>query len=132
MSKPKKVVDYIKLRTIKDNSNNFSALIGLKRVNNILKKFIKYGICGTVIAFVVIVGYNHYNNVMLNGIKNFDDMLSKIYDKRKAFYDKHKILFLDYSQKKDIDRSEDVANITSSRKKLIKNASGLVLETCKL
>jgi hypothetical protein len=129
--KTRKVIDWIKYKNIKDASKNYSALKGLKRVNKILYRFIKWGLIGFVVSIGSISYYKYFQEITQNGIKNFESKLNALDNKERFYLLKHQKLSLEYGNIKNIIRSEDKIGITYYREKLLKNASGLVLETCK-
>lgn len=128
--KTKKVVDWIKYKNIKDASTNFSALKGLKRVNTILYRIMKWGLIGFVVCYGSLNYYKYFQDLTQNGIKNFEAKLEKLDNKQRLYLHKHQKLSLEYGNLKNIIRSEDKMGISYYREKLLKNASGLVLETC--
>jgi hypothetical protein len=129
--KTRKVVDWIKYKNIKDASTNYSALKGLKGVNKILYRFIKWGLIGFFIGLGSLTYYKYFQDITKNGIKNFETKLKAADNKERLYLLKHQKLSLEYGNLKNIIRSEDKMGITYYREKLLKNASGLVLETCK-
>ena len=132
MSTHKRVIDWIKLKNIREQTkNNYSALKGLRRVNNLLYKTLKYGFILTLVCFGGHGLYRRFNDTMENGIKEFENKINDIYDKKRLYLQKHRALMLDYSAAKEVDAAENKIGITYYREKLVKNASGTVLETCK-
>jgi hypothetical protein len=131
--KPKRVYDWIKYRNIKEATVNYSALKGLKRVNKILSFFIKMSIAGVFIGYGCYALYTHYIDIFDTRIKQLEKMINtEGEDERKIVYlNNHIKLGIDYGRNQIMDQVEDKSGITYYREKLLKNASGIVLETCK-
>lgn len=129
-TKTRKVVDWIKYKNIQEASVNNSALKGLKRVNNILSRFLKYGLIGFFVGFGALTYYKYFQDVLKNGIKNLEEKLNSADNKERIYLLKHRKLSIEYGNMKNIYRAEDKMGITYYREKLLKNATGLVLETC--
>lgn len=128
--KPRKVVDWIKYKNIREATINYSALKGLKRVNSILSGVIKYGILGFFVFAGTWYAIKSYRETMQEGIKYFENKLNSLPDKERIYLNNHIKLSLDYANPKDIINAEDNLGVTYYREKLLKNANGLVLETC--
>lgn len=96
----KKVVDWIKLSNIKHNSINFSALNGLQKRNQILKKLIKYSIFSSIIGYTVYYYYNDFETLISDGGKTFLKKLNNLPNKESTFKDSHKLLCLEYLDNK--------------------------------
>ncbi len=128
----KKVVDWIKYKNIQESTrNNNSALKGLRRVNKILSRSIKLGIFSFISLSTFYYYYRDYNDTMNNAIPFLEKRVATIPDKKNIYMQNHIKLSLEYSDLTNILNAEDKAGLTYYREKLIKNASGLVLETCK-
>ena len=131
--KPKRVYDWIKYRNIKEATVNYSALKGLKRINKILSFFIRTSLAGVFIGFGFYALYTHYIDIFNTRINQLEKMINaEEEDERKIVYlNSHIKLAIDYGRNQIMDQVEDKTGITYYRDKLLKNASGLVLETCK-
>ncbi len=129
---PKKVIDWIKYKNIKDATINNSALKGLKRVNKILLKFLKISVISLTLYFSSKLLYIHYQDVFFFRIKNLENSLNSLTeDQKKIMYlNNHMKLNIEYGYAQEMDKSEDKTGITYYREKLLSKASGLVLETC--
>jgi hypothetical protein len=130
-NKTKKVVDWIKYKNLKEASINYSALKGLKRVNKILSRIIKFGLIGFLFYSGIQTCYLKYKQIMENEINDLENQLKRNPNLKKLYLQNHLKLSLDYVNRDDYVLSEDKADITYYREKLLKNATGLVLETCK-
>jgi hypothetical protein len=130
--KTRKIVDWIKVNNLKEATRNYSALTGLKRVNNIIKFIFKMTIGGAII-YIPLVGFlNDVDNVLKNGSKNFFKKINAIPNKEKLFHNAHYKSILNYHDDDEFENKETELGIYDYRRKLFKNASGLVLETCKI
>jgi hypothetical protein len=127
---PKRVIDWIKFKNLKDNSVNYSAMTGLKRINKILSRFIKFGVLGLFLSLGAIKFYKDYKENFENGIKNFEEKIKALDDKERIYLNKHRQLSIEYANISNFRDAEERTGISYYREKLLKNASGLVLETC--
>jgi len=98
--KSKKVIDWIKFNNIKENSVNLSALDGLKRRNNILRKSIKYSIVLGILGYTSYYYLNEYNIIVSDGGRTFINRLNNLPNKKSTFKDSHKLLCLEYLDNK--------------------------------
>ena len=98
--KSKKVIDWIKFNNIKENSINFSALDGLKRRNNILRKTIKYSIVLGFLGYATFYYHNEYNMLITDSGRTFLNKLNSLPNKKSTFKDSHKLLCLEYLDNK--------------------------------
>jgi hypothetical protein len=130
-SKPKKILDTIKLRNYNEASMNLSALKGLRRINTTLSRFIKLGLALLISGFSYFKLKSHFNYIMNNSVKNLEEKVTKLQNIEKFYLERHKNLMLDYAVKESIDNSEESFGIIDVRNKYMKYANGLVLETCK-
>ncbi len=126
----KKVVDWIKFQNLRESTRNYTALKGLGRINKILSKTTKYGLLGLIIFIGSYSSYRMYKETMETGIDYFEKRLDTIHDKQRVYLTNHVKLSLEYANNYDINYAEDKSGITYYREKLLKNANGLVLETC--
>jgi len=127
----KKVVDWIKFKNLKDATINYSALQGLNRINKLLSRFIKYGLLGFIIIGGSYIYYKRYCDIISNGVQFLEKQIHNLDDKQIIYLKNHIRLSLDYAYPDDILKAEDKIGITYYRQKLLRNASGLVIETCK-
>lgn len=98
--KSKKVVDWIKFNNIKENSINLSALDGLKKRNEILRKFIKYSIVFGIAGYTSYYYFNQFNMVIKDGGRTFINRINSMPNKKSTFRDSHKFLCLEYIDNK--------------------------------
>ena len=75
--KPKRIIDWIKYKNMKEATINYTALTGLKRVNRILTRLIKFSILGFIVGYGCFSLYNHYNDIFENRIKTLEELISK-------------------------------------------------------
>jgi hypothetical protein len=131
--KPRRIYDWIKYRNIKEATVNNSALVGLRRVNKIISTFIKISFAGMFIGYGLYAMYTNYTEIFEKRIKSIERMIdTEGEDEKKIVYlNNHIKLGLEYGRIQEMDAAEDKTGITHYREKLLKNASGLVLETCK-
>jgi hypothetical protein len=130
--KTKKIVDWIKVYNLKDQTRNYSALKGLGRVNKIISTIFKLTIGGFILYFPISSFLRDVDNVLKNGPNEFFKSLDSIPNKEKIFHDAHYKSIINYGNENTIENKEIELGIYDYRKKLLKNASGLVLETCKI
>lgn len=130
--KPKKIIDWIKYRNMKESTINYTALTGLKRINKILTRFIKLSFIGFTIGFGSLAVYNHFQDLFKNRIDQIEQMISSEgEDEKKIVYlNNHIRQSIEYGKKSEMDDIEEKTGIIYYREKLLKNAKGLVLETC--
>jgi hypothetical protein len=128
--KTRKVVDWIKYQNIKENTKNYSALKGLKRVNTFLTRSIKYGVLAFFIGYGCYKYYKDYQETIINGIKSLEEDINNLEEKPLEYLNSHIKLSIEYGNPNLINKAEDDSGITYYREKLLKNATGLVLETC--
>lgn len=132
VNKPKKIIDWIKFRNIKEVTINNSALKGLKKINSLLSRFIKVGIIGFLSYNCFKLAINHFEDVFYKNIEKLENEINKLDEDRKKYIylQNHIKLSLEYGNSKRMDDIEKKTGIAYYREKLLKNASGLILETC--
>jgi len=130
--KPRKIIDWIKYRNMKESTINFTALTGLKRINKILTRFIKFSIIGFTLGFGSLAVYNHFQDVFNNRINQIEQIISQEGEEEKkiVYLNNHIRQSIEYGNKSEMDNIEEKTGIIHFRQKLLKNAKGLVLETC--
>jgi hypothetical protein len=129
--KTKKIVDWIKYNNLREQTRNHSALKGLGRVNGILRFFSKLVLGGVVIYFPLMGFLNDVENVLKNEPGNFFKRLDAIPNREKIFHNAHYKSIIDYTKEDEFETKEVELGIHDYRKKLLRHANGLVLETCK-
>jgi len=98
--KSKRVIDWIKFHNIKQNAINLSALDGLKKRNQILRKIIKYSIFCGILGYSSYYYINEFNMIISDGGKTFLSRLNGLPNKKSTFKDSHKLLCLEYIDNK--------------------------------
>ncbi len=129
---PKKIYDWIKYNNIKDATINNSALKGLKRVNKIVSRFLKFSFFSLFVYFGYKISLKHYEDVFHNNIKNLEKSLNLFSEEERkyAYLNNHIKLSLEYGNSSEMNSIENKTGIAYYREKLLQNAKGLVLETC--
>jgi hypothetical protein len=129
--KTKKVVDWIKFNNLKEQTRNYTALKGLGRVTKITKMLLKITIGGLLVYFPLVGFLNDVESVLKNEPKNFFKRLYALPNREKIFHSAHYNSIIGYAKDDIFETKEVELGIHDYRKKLLKNANGLVLETCK-
>jgi len=95
--KVKKVVDHIKLKNLKDNSVNLSALTGLRRINKVIYRSIVFGFSISAIGFFTTAYYNNIIYSITEGKKLFLNRLDTLPNKETLYMEGHKKMMIEYS-----------------------------------
>ena len=94
--KVKREIDHIKLKNLKDTSINVSALKGLRRINNVIRKSLLFGISISVFGFLATAYYRNVIYAITEGKKIFLEKLNTMPNKEKLFLDGHSKLVEEY------------------------------------
>jgi hypothetical protein len=129
---PRKIFDWIKYQNIKESTINNSALVGLRRINKKFSLFIKLSIFTLGYYFTTKIIKDHFEDVFFHRIKNLEKSLKSLSEDQKkiTYLNNHIKMSIEYGDIKGMDEIEDKTGITYYREKLLRKASGLVLETC--
>jgi hypothetical protein len=96
----KKVVNWIKYNNIKNNSSNYTALKGMRRINKTISFFLKIGIPFSILTTGMIAFYYDFDYITKQGVYDFNKKLNSLQNVEKIFLNAHKKLMLDYTDLK--------------------------------
>lgn len=127
----KKVINWIKVKNIQDNSINFSALKGLSRINKTMKTFIALIVLGSFGGYIYTFLRDEIDYTLGEGRQKFLHYVKYLKFKENSFIEGHRQNLPEYFDVKKIELAEANSGILDLRRKLLSYAQGNVLETCK-